>query len=109
MRYVDHVIVTRRPHGWVKVACDHRRKRVAKKWGRALIMHPSDMANAKAVARTMNSLFSLRRYIDLSEQCERQVCRVLRRSGLRVTHISRTMMASRLARGLDPLTGAPRT
>ena len=109
MRAISHVIVTRRPHGWVKVACDHRRKRVAKKWGRALIMHPSDAASAEAVARTMNTLFSLRRYINLSERCERQVCRIFRRSGLRVTHISRSTMASRLARGLDPLTGAPRT
>lgn len=91
MRAISHVIITRRPHGWVKAACDHRRKRVAKKWGRALIMRPSDAANAKAVARTMDTLRELRRYIDLSERCERQLCRVLRWSGLRVVHVPRSV------------------
>lgn len=103
MRTIDRVIITDQPLGRVLAWTKHRRRRVAKKWGEAIIMRPRDVAD---VGACINNLRLLRRHgVDFTERAERRVCVLLRRSGKAVKHVPRAVMFARMARGLDPLTG----
>lgn len=94
-----HVIVTLQSHGRAEAWTRHRCKRIAKKWGQALIMRPDALQNMR---RTISILHALRGYVDITERCERQIGRYLRRSGLAIKVYPRAQVDDMMRTGTWP-------
>ena len=79
MRHViDSLIVTSAADRRVIAWCKHRQRRIRKKWSRAVICRPQDLDDVQGA---MDAMRHLARYVEVTERCERQVARFLRRSG----------------------------
>lgn len=78
-----YIIVTEQPYGRVVGWCKHRRKRIAKRWGSALIMRRADITWPPGTIVSLRNLCS--HGVEITDRCERQIARFLRRSGMTIT------------------------
>ena len=96
---MDRIVVTAAPVDRVLALSASKRKRIAKKYSRALIMRPPDLRD---VGKALTTIQGVARHVEITERCERQVARYLRRSGKRIIVYPRLKVEAMLRAGTWP-------